>query len=351
MAARFAALTCILMRLAVIALLAPVTLTAQTLVSTTPGNRTGILEEFTAVNCPICPQGHTIAANLLAANPADFIVVGVHGGGLSVPSGNQPDFRTSWGTSLWSHFGVNAQPLGMMNRTPFNGQLILGRSVWSNALNATLATPAPVNIGAATQFDEGTRTLTVDVEVYYTATGGGGNDHLSVLLTESDIIGFQASGGTNYAHQHVLRSFLSPLWGDELMNNTAGALEQRSYTFTVPTNWNINNCDVVAFVGEFQGEVHNAVEVGANNMATGLQDDADMTALLVYPQPATDRLHVAFNSTEPIAYTISDLHGRVVVAANVTQAGSAVGIDVSALPEGIYILRSQDHAQRFVVAR
>jgi hypothetical protein len=350
MAARFAALTCILMRLAVIALLAPVTLTAQTLVSTTPGNRTGILEEFTAVNCPICPQGHTIAANLLAANPADFIVVGVHGGGLSVPSGNQPDFRTSWGTSLWSHFGVNAQPLGMMNRTPFNGQLVLGRSVWSNALNATLATPAPVNIGAATQFDEGTRTLTVDVEVYYTATGGGGNDHLSVLLTESDIIGFQASGGTNYAHQHVLRTFLSPLWGDELMNNTAGALEQRSYTFTVPTNWNINNCDVVAFVGEFQGEVHNAVEVGANNMATGLQDDADMTALLVYPQPATDRLH-AFNSTEPIAYTISDLHGRVVVAANVTQAGSAVGIDVSALPEGIYILRSQDHAQRFVVAR
>jgi hypothetical protein len=193
--------------------------------------------------------------------------------------------------------------------------------------------------------------LTIDVEVYYTAAGGGGNDHLSVLLTESDIIGFQASGGANYAHQHVLRSFLSPLWGDELTSNTAGALEQRSYTFTVPTNWNINNCGVVAFVSEFQGEVHNAVEVGANNMATGLQDDADMTALLVYPQPATDRLHVAFNSTEPIAYTISDLHGRVVVAANVTQAGSAVGIDVSALPEGIYILRSQDHAQRFMVAR
>ena len=338
------------MRLALLALLAPTTLVAQTLVSTMPSNRTGILEEFTAVNCPICPQGHTIAANLLAANPNDFIVVGVHGGGLSVPSGNQPDFRTSWGTSLWSHFAVPGQPLGLMNRTAFGGQLVLGRSVWSNALNVALATPAPVNIGAATQFDEGTRTLTVNVEVYYTAAGSGANDHLSVLLTESDIIGFQASGGANYAHQHVLRTFLTPLWGDELMSDTPGALEQRTYTFSVPASWNIANCHVVAFVGEYQGEVYNAVELSANNAATGVSDEANTQGLLVYPQPATDRLYVEATGIGPVPFVINDLNGREVVAASTSNTG-ALNIDVSALSNGIYLLRLQGRAQRFVVAR
>lgn len=338
------------MRLALIALLAPATLAAQTLVSTTPSNRKGILEEFTAVNCPICPQGHTIATNLLAANPSDFIVVGVHGGGLSVPSGNQPDFRTSWGSSLWSHFGVSAQPLGLMNRTPFNGQLVLGRSTWTSALNSTLATAAPVNIGAATQFDEGTRTLSVTVEVYYTAAGTGGNDHVSVLLTESDIIGFQASGGANYAHQHVLRAYLSPLWGDALTNNAPGALEQRTYTYTVPAAWNMENCHVVAFVGEFQGQVHNAVEVAANS-ATSVAERGAGKRLHLFPQPAANVLHVVGdlpNGTNTLE--IRDLSGRSVLQLPYG-GGGRVSIDVSTLASGTYILSGAGVAQRFVVAR
>ncbi len=339
------------MRIALLALLVSPTIAAQTVVSTEPRNRTGILEEFTAINCPICPQGHVVAANLLAANPGDFIVVGVHGGGLSVPSGNQPDFRTTWGTSLWSHFGVNAQPLGIMNRTLYNGQLIIGRSVWSNALGATLTVPSPVNIGAETQFDQGTRNLTVNVEAYYTAAGSGGNDHLSVLLTESDIIGYQASGGANYAHQHVLRSFLSPLWGDELLNITQGTLEQRTYTFNVPLGWDIDNCHVVAFVGEYQGEVHNAVEVGANNFSTGVRDERADEKPLLYPQPASDVLYVALDATGGLAnMEVRDLSGRSV--ARITNAvGATVAIDVSKLAGGTYILSVAGRAQRFVVAR
>jgi hypothetical protein len=339
------------MRLALLAVLAPATLAAQTLVSTTPGNRTGLLEEFTAVNCPICPQGHAIAGTLLAANPGELIVVGVHGGGLSVPSGNQPDFRTTWGTSLWSHFGVNAQPLGLMNRTPYNSQLVLGRSQWSNALNANLATPTPVNIGAATQFDENTRTLTVNVEVYYTANGTGAADHLSVLLTESDIIGFQASGGANYAHQHVLRTYLSPLWGDALPTNTLGTFEQRTYTYTVPAGWNITNCHVVAYVGEYQGAIHHAVEVDANNSANSVAEVGAGEGLLLYPQPATDLLVVDRGPASPMAAAeVRDLAGKLVLQLPHLGSGT-VAVDVRSLASGTYILSMAGVAQRFVVAR
>jgi hypothetical protein len=339
------------MRLALLAVLAPASLAAQTLVSTAPQDRNGLLEEFTAVNCPICPQGHAIAGTLLAANADEFIVVGVHGGGLSVPNGNQPDFRTTWGTALWSHYAVNSQPLGIMNRTPYNGQLLLSRTQWSNALNATLATPAPVNIGAATQFDESTRTLTVNVEVYYTATGTGTADHLSVLLTESDIIGFQASGGANYAHQHVLRTYLSPLWGDALPTNSQGTFEQRTYTYTVPAGWNIANCRMVAYVGEYQGAIHNAVEVEANNSINGVPEVGATEGLLLHPQPATDVLLVTRSPASDTAVAeIRDLAGKLVLQLpNV--AGGTVAVDVRTLASGTYILSMPGVAQRFVVAR
>lgn len=343
------------MRAALLLLLLPAGLSAQNLVSTVPQNRTGILEEFTAINCGNCPQGHAIAADLLTVNAGNFIVIGVHGGGLSVPSGGQPDFRTNEGDALWSQFGVAAQPLGVMNRTSYNSQLVISRTNWTNALAENLALPSPVNIGMATQFDMGMRDLTVDVEVYYSGDGTDGNDFLHVLLTESDIIGYQQDyqngAHQNYEHQHVLRSYISPLWGDELMTNTQGALEQRSYTFNVPANWDIDNCHVVAFVGEYQSQIHNAVEIGANNFSTGLRDEVSTEDLLIHPQPAADRLFVASPSVGPVNYEITDLNGRVITAARATSSGSAITIDVSPLRNGVYLLRFDGRAQRFVVAR
>ena len=343
------------MRTALLLCILPAGLSAQTLVSTVPQERTALLEEFTAINCGICPQGHAIAAGLVLDHPDDLVIVNVHGGGLADPGSGQPDFRTTDGNAIWTQFGVNAQPLGMVNRKPYNGQTVLSRTVWAAATNSVLALPAPVNLGIAAQFDPGSRDLTVQLEAYWTANGTGGNDRVHVLLTESNLIGYQQDyqNGAHpaYSHQHVLRAYISPLWGDEVVDNSMGHLEQLSYTFNVPMDQDIANCHVVAYVGEYQGEIYNAVEVGANSTATGLKDEGNASPMLVYPQPATDRLYIAFDSSEPIAYAITDLHGRMVMAASVTQAGGAVGIDVSTLPDGIYFLRSQDHAHRFVVAR
>jgi hypothetical protein len=343
------------MRIALLACLLSPALAAQTLVSTQPSNRRGVLEKFTAINCGVCPQGNTVATSLLASNADDLIVIGIHGGGLATPSGNQPDFRTAAGSALWSQFGINSQPIGLMNRTPHNGQLAISRTQWGSALNTNLATASPVNIGAATQFNEATRELTVTAEVYYTADGTAGNDRVHVLLTQSNIIGYQQNyqGGaqSNYSHQHVLRAYLSPLWGDELTTNTQGTLEQRTYTFTVPASWNIDNCHVVAFVGEFQGAIHNAVEIGANNFTTDVEELNASAPVLLFPQPASDVLNVQQMIDNAVAvYEVHDLSGRAVMRIPNTAAGTLV-VDVRSLANGTYILTAPGVAQRFMVAR
>jgi len=37
-----------------------------------------VIEEFTGVRCPNCPQGHVVIANIKAANPGRVITVRLH---------------------------------------------------------------------------------------------------------------------------------------------------------------------------------------------------------------------------------------------------------------------------------
>ena len=50
--------------------LIPALASAQTLVNTTPENRTALLEDFTGINCGYCPEGHVIMAALEATRRA-----------------------------------------------------------------------------------------------------------------------------------------------------------------------------------------------------------------------------------------------------------------------------------------
>src|SRR5690606_8353769 len=178
-----------------------------------------------------------------------------------------------FGTSLNSFYGVNAYPTGMVNRRPYNGTLVLGRGFWAAAMDEVLALPSPVNLGVESNYDATSQVLTVVVQAYYTADGTGGDDRISVLLTENHIFGYQSGGSANYDHKHVLRTYLTELWGDPMGASTTGSLVERTYTFTVPAGWNMDNCEVTAFVSEHQGEVYQArtvAAVGGTTLVTGL---------------------------------------------------------------------------------
>lgn len=260
---------------------APALAFGQSLVSTTPENRTALLEDFTGIHCGYCPEGHVIMADLAAVHGDQLVNVGIHAGGYAVPSGSEPDFRTPDGDALDTFFPITGYPNGVINRRNYNNLLAMGRGAWEGAVNAALALPSPVNVGVESSFD-GTE-LTVHVVAYYTANSPGGNDYFSVFVKEDHLDGPQtdyANGNhTNYDHMHVLRDYITDTWGEDLGSNpVAGETVERTYTFTVPTNWNMSNCKVVAFVSEYQSEVYQAREVAANGGTTlligALQSDA-----------------------------------------------------------------------------
>ena len=334
---------------------------AQTLVSDQPQQRSVLLEEYTAINCGNCPGGHALAASLVAANPGQIHVVAVHGGGLAIPSQGQPDLRSTAGTALWQHYGVASQPRAAINRIPVGSQPVVSTSQWANAVNNVLASSSPVNIGVASTFDPGPRTLTVHVELFYTADGPGAADRISVVLVQDHIIGYQQDyqngAQANYDHRHVLRAFITDLWGDEVTTTSSGSFVERTYTFTVPAEWNIADCEVVAFVSEYQGEVYQARSIAADGgFTTGAEEVTSQSEAIAAPFPSPAMDHVFF-PTGPMERSgqlrIMDGIGQLVSLVPIGKA--PVYVDVRDLRPGIYSFAVESEGGtrtgRFVVAR
>jgi thiol-disulfide isomerase/thioredoxin len=259
-------------------LLLPTAAMAQSLVGVEPENRTALLEDFTGIHCGYCPDGHAIMASIEEANPGKVSLVGIHAGSFATPGAGEPDFRTPEGNALNAFYTISGYPAGVINRHAFNGDPEQNRGAWASDVAAMLALPSPVNLGMESSFDANTQELTVHVQLYYTGDSPGGDDRISVLVTENHIIGPQTNYGpggntSTYDHLHVLRDYFTDIWGEAVSTTTAGSTVDRTYTLAVPTAWNINNCEVTAFVGEYQSDVYQARTVpaiGGTTLVTGV---------------------------------------------------------------------------------
>ncbi len=240
-------------------------LNAQQFVSTTPQNRNVVIEEFTGINCPNCPDGHVVANNIVNAYPDRVWAVNIHAG--SYAPMYYPNFNTTDGTAIYNGFNVTGFPQAVVNRSTDYG---LGRTDWATHTNQQMGQIAECNVGGQVVINTEARTATITVEVYYVSNSASSTNYLNVIMLEDDIVGPQANGHTNpsqyingqYHHNHVFRDAVTSTWGDAISPTTAGSLISKTYTYNIPetvgtpngTSVNINNVSFLVFVTEqYQG--------------------------------------------------------------------------------------------------
>lgn len=245
---------------------------SQTYVNTQPADKNVILEEFTGVRCPNCPDGHAVAQAIVQNNPGRAWLIGFHpyNSSYTEPYGNDPDFRRHHPDSLYMipYCGTSRyMPSAFINRRVYNGERLQGRDVWAAKTAEHLAEPSPVNVGLNTSYNESTHQLDVLVEVYFTGDVADVTT-INVLFTESGMIAQQAGGSTNYVHKHVFREVFTAQWGDPIDPASQGTFLQFNYVFDNSAQaYDMEECEVIAYiVNDNTDEVISGIgcEVGDN---------------------------------------------------------------------------------------
>lgn len=240
-----------------------------------------LVEDFTGQNCVNCPAAAALLHDLSGSSMGEHIVaVSIHGGALAMGIDKSPlGLATAIGEDYNTHFGVQAWPSGMIDRT--NGSGVIGKTAdvpsWTAGIVSQLSKELVVDLSANTTFNAETRQLTVDVTAEATEGHALNADmKLTVWLTESGIEGFQKysdHNDTKYIHNHVLRAALSDPYGDALRLSTIGSSfdsahgVHASYSYTIPATygrnkWAVNPAKmaVVAFVTDKSGEVLQVID-------------------------------------------------------------------------------------------
>lgn len=230
-----------------------------------------LVEEFTGHNCGNCPEAAYILDSLknnIYKN--QMILVSIHAGFFAEPytSGNKylADYRTPAGDTYFNDFNVGGTPKAMINRNKSiinNGNYAFSSSSqWNTVLNALKDSTPSAQILLSFIYDESSRNLSTAVKIPILKNLNG-SFALVLYLIEDDIIDWQKiypnkpvpGYGTGdiefYKHKHMLRANVNGTWGETVITSNAaiGDTLTRNYSaFNINSNWNIDNCYVVAYL-------------------------------------------------------------------------------------------------------
>lgn len=219
-----------------------------------------LLEEFTGVTCPNCPQAHQAISGFQGQYPGRVIAVGYYAHGMAqtkpIEGLTIQDFRNDKATELGNNFfgGVPFLPSGTIDRIPDNDQYLYQSNKWGGILTSRISLSSPVNLYVTGSYDADEQQATALVKMAFTADVNR-QLSLTLLVVENDIIDAQEYGlriDTFYKHAHVMRDIITPNAGmsilDSIAVKPAGLVYERNFTFAVDPSWKAENCQVVAFV-------------------------------------------------------------------------------------------------------
>ena len=317
-------------------------------VSTEEQPRGVLLEEFTGINCGYCPQGHAIAEKLATACDRVYVVA-VHGGMFATPAPDEPDFRTDEGSQLISEFDVESSgyPSGMVNRHDFygSGSPVCSRTSWKLFTKAATAEAAPVNLYASASFDGQSRKLDIHVEGFFVADNQPADQELNVVWTQDDIPGPQNGGlmGDEYPHRHVLRDYVTPIWGD-----TLASPRQAMPSVTVELKTNNEAGENTFCIKDADGNLVKEFGPYPDGQVTQTSESAELEAGKVYYFEVTDAwgdgiyspagyftTRSADGSLIEQAYAIDDFGTRSVFVTSKAASGIHGAVDKAADGEAI----------------
>ena len=229
--------------------------------------RNSLLIEYSGWMCVNCPTAAEVAHQLKEQYGEQLVVVVMHP--ESNPNTRHNDkpalnYTCPEADSIYIMMGgtsTTAFPTGNINLFKHDTKsYFTDYSMWGKYISQAYSNPKPVIINQEVKGTMDSKDINIVVDITNHDTKAI-EATLQVWLTEDSVMGSQKKPeGTdkNYAHNHLMRASISPLWGD-IMPIEAHMTEQQVYRYTLPEKVVKENCNIVALVS-VNGEVVQATE-------------------------------------------------------------------------------------------
>jgi hypothetical protein len=220
--------------------------------------RTVLVEEATGVRCQNCPIGtQTLVAMQQQYGKDKLVVISLHAAGnFSIPyASSQYDFRSAEIQELANYIGpLEGFPTAAINRRLLPNEIsnfVTPHTRWGGEVAQDLTVDASMALSIDNSFDHNSRSLNIKVEMLPDQVLSG-EHRLTVLISQDSIQDPQLNGNTlvlDYIHRHVVRDVVSAPTGDIIAEPLeTGSLITKTYTVTLPADFDEHHCSVVAFV-------------------------------------------------------------------------------------------------------
>lgn len=224
-----------------------------------------LFEDYTGTWCGYCTS-MSARIDEMKSITDDISVVSIH-------VGNDP-FTFSEAQALVDHFEVIFVPTGYQDRQYFYGDAWPAEFVTDYA---GLEVPITISLSSNLNGNE----LSVNVDILSEENMEGHN--LVVYLLEDGLIANQANANNNnqdseyyqlgnpipdFVHDDVLRASLTDVFGDPINSVEALTTYSENLIYTVPSDYNLENLRLVAFVTDEEGVAINSQFADVNEEKT-----------------------------------------------------------------------------------
>ena len=234
--------------------------------------RTSLLIEYSGWRCVNCPTAAEEAHHLKELYGENLVVVVMHPetnpNTSYTNAAGKPNEAVNYtcpeADSIYIMMGgtkETAFPTGNINLLKNDSKSYFTEySTWGKYISQAYSNPQPVVINQEVKGTADSKDINIVVDITNHDTKAI-EATLQVWLTEDSVMGSQKKPeGTDksYAHNHLMRASISPLWGD-IMPIEAHMTEQQVYRYPLPEKVIKENCNIVALVS-VNGEVVQATE-------------------------------------------------------------------------------------------
>ncbi len=197
-----------------------------------------LMELFTGQACGNCPAGHMTIENMIGSIAHEFVEVAHH-------SGYQPDAFSmieDWSYTFFYNDNSYYAPGAMFNRAAYKDGIISPIFNPTNLQDLGVAVAFArnhqpyVGVEVSSEFDDATRhgKATVKVHTYNKPEiPADAVVRLNLHLTQNNIVGYQAGGGSEYVHNHAFRGSLTDIWGIDI-ELVEGETVTKTFEYDIP---------------------------------------------------------------------------------------------------------------------